>query len=70
MEYCEDAGTCRHVGIARYFGDKGRPRCEWACDVCKEGRGAERRRREGLAEEEWVCSQRESPSFFQGLLDE
>ena len=54
---------CRHEIIAAYFGDEGGHRCEFACDYCKEGGVALKRRKErGLASEEVVFefSQREA----------
>lgn len=64
--YCEDTRTCRHEIIAAYFGEEeevGAERCDFACDYCKEGQVALRRRKEkGLASEAVVFefSQREA----------
>ena len=62
IDYCENTKTCRHAIIAAYFGDEGGHRCDFACDYCKEGEMALKRRKEkGLASEEMAFefSQRE-----------
>lgn len=70
MAYCETVHRCRHDVIAEYFGDENTftqdasagKRCDFACDFCKEGPSALRRRMErGLAPPEDVIefSQRE-----------
>jgi RecQ family ATP-dependent DNA helicase len=62
IDYCEATDKCRHRIIADYFGDGEKPVCEFACDFCKEGGAALKRRKErGLADEEsvWKFSQRE-----------
>ena len=54
VAFCENVSTCRHELVSRYFGDgKDAARCEWACDVCKEGKGRlSARKDKGLATEE------------------
>jgi superfamily II DNA helicase RecQ len=55
IDYCENTKMCRHEIIAAYFGDEGGHRCDFACDYCKEGGVALKRRKErGLASEEVV----------------
>jgi hypothetical protein len=35
VEYCQDAATCRHTALLRYFGEQqGGGRCGTSCDVC------------------------------------
>ena len=53
IEYCEATSKCRHEIISTYFGDGETPACDFACDFCKEGAVALRRRMEkGLATNE------------------
>ncbi|KAK4667067.1 hypothetical protein QC763_305880 [Podospora pseudopauciseta] len=63
VRYCEDTGGCRHAAITKYFGEKEVPKCDFACDWHKDREGLKRRWREGLASEEWVCTQREEGAF-------
>lgn len=64
IAYCENVSACRHRLIAEYFGDKTLPKCEWACDFCKDaasGGGALGKRKEKyLASEEWCATQRQA----------
>ena len=53
IEYCEATDTCRHRIISTYFGDTETPVCDFACDFCKEGAVALKKRKErGLASDE------------------
>ena len=53
IEYCEETGKCRHEIISTYFGDGEMPRCDYACDFCKEGAvGLKKRMERGLATDE------------------
>ena len=67
VDYCEASGECRHRIVQRFFHgkqSKEEVQCEWACDYCKIGRAEIRRRKiEGLADEEWVSTQRERGRF-------
>ena len=56
--YCEATNKCRHRMIADYFGDKEVPPCDFACDWCKDAKGLVKRKEE-LADEEWVSTQRD-----------
>ena len=65
MRYCEETGRCRHGIIGEFFGEKeGEAKCDFACDVCKDKDGVRRRKREGLASEEWVSTQRAREDFY------
>ena len=66
IAFCEATGRCRHELIAEYFaGESGgdeKPKCNYACDHCKEGaEKLKRRMAKGLANEEaaFEFSQRE-----------
>jgi RecQ family ATP-dependent DNA helicase len=63
IEYCEEAGRCRHRLISAYFGEETAPPCDWACDYCKDARGLVRRKELGLASEEWCSTQREAGAY-------
>ena len=65
VEYCEDTKKCRHQFINDFFGEEGVPKCDFACDFCKDKEVLKRRKREGLASEEWVSTQRERGTFFE-----
>jgi RecQ family ATP-dependent DNA helicase len=53
IEYCEETNKCRHKIISTYFGDGEMPVCDYACDFCKEGAVALKKRKErGLATDE------------------
>lgn len=58
VKYCEQTDRCRHVIIGEFFGEKGVEPCKQGCDICMEGEGVKKRKREGLASEEWVSTQR------------
>ena len=64
VEYCEQTERCRHRVISEYFGETEAPKCDLACDFCKDAKGLKRRREEGLASEEWVSTQRERSDFY------
>lgn len=64
VEYCEQTERCRHRVIAEYFGETETPRCDFACDFCKDAKGLKGRKEEGLASEEWVSTQRERSDFY------
>ncbi len=50
--------------VGEFFGEGGKPRCDSACDVCKDKGGVRRGKREGLASEEWVSTQRAREDFY------
>ena len=67
IDFCESDKVCRHKFIAEYFAEGQEPRgadrsrsiiqkdvlCDYACDICKEGTAAVKRRRDrGLASDE------------------
>lgn len=65
MRYCEETSRCRHVVVGDFFGEgEGKARCDFACDVCKDREGVRRRKREGLASEEWVSTQKQREDFY------
>jgi RecQ family ATP-dependent DNA helicase len=53
----------RHQAIAEYFGDKGVPKCEWACDWHKDAKALANAKDRGLASEEWCLTQRQSGAY-------
>lgn len=57
-EYCEATNRCRHKLIAKYFADEETPPCDYACDWCKDADMLVRRKEAGLAEENWIGTQR------------
>ena len=58
VEYCESTSRCRHELINEYFGEKVEPGlCDFCCDYCKDAKGLKRRKKEGLASEEWISTQ-------------
>ena len=64
VKYCEQTDRCRHVIIGDFFGEEGVEPCKQGCDVCLEGPGLKNRKREGLASEEWVSTQRQREDFY------
>lgn len=54
IEFSENTDKCRHKLVSSYFGeDAGAAVCDFACDVCKEGGDALRKRKDkGLATDE------------------
>jgi superfamily II DNA helicase RecQ len=63
IEYCEETGKCRHALISQFFGEREAPQCDYACDWHKEKEGLKKRKREGLASEEWCLTQRQSGAY-------
>ena len=59
VNYCEDTDNCRHKMICRYFGEREVPECDYACDWHKDSKGLKRAKLNGLADEEFVSTQRE-----------
>jgi bloom syndrome protein len=49
--------------VATYFGDNTEVPCDYACDHCKDQKGLEMRKKNGLASEEWCLTQRQSYSY-------
>ncbi|KAI5819414.1 P-loop containing nucleoside triphosphate hydrolase protein [Pyronema omphalodes] len=68
VQYCEDTSTCRHRAVSKYFGDTEPPVCDYACDVCKDRNSVAQAKRNGLAAEEWISTQRESGSLYNGYV--
>ncbi|RMZ91958.1 hypothetical protein DV736_g790, partial [Chaetothyriales sp. CBS 134916] len=74
IEFCENTSRCRHQLVEDYFGqekvaagEEGKTLCDYACDVCKEGKVAlDRRKEKALAAEEeaWEFTQREGPAGY------
>ena len=64
VKYCEDTDRCRHVTIGEFFGEMGVEPCKQGCDICMEGEGLKKTKREGLASEEWVSTQRQREDFY------
>ena len=64
VKYCEQTDRCRHVIIGDFFGEEGVEPCKQGCDVCLEGPSLKNRKREGLASEEWVSTQRQREDFY------
>ncbi len=65
VNYCEGTNKCRHAFINDFFACQEPPVCDFACDWCKDVEGLKRRKREGLASEEWVGTQRERGDFLE-----
>lgn len=64
ISYCEDTARCRHAIIGNFFAEPEPPRCDFACDVCKDAGAVRERKASGLASEEWVGTQREREGFY------
>ena len=64
VKYCEQTDRCRHVIIGEFFGEEGVKPCAQGCDVCMEGQGLKTGKKEGLASEEWVSTQRQRADFY------
>lgn len=62
-DFCESTSMCRHKAICRYFGENEVPVCDFACDWCKDAKGLVRRKDQGLANEEWCTTQRETGAY-------
>jgi len=69
VKYCEQTDRCRHMVIGEFFGEEEVKACDRACDFCMEGEGLKRRKRDGLASEEWVSTQRERNDFYEEGYD-
>lgn len=69
MRYCESTNMCRHAFITRYFGEKGEPSCDYACDYCKDRNDLKLRWRKGLASEQDMSTQHEMGFFTEGVPD-
>ena len=76
VKYCEGTSRCRHEFIREFFGEGvtaagGEKSCDYACDYCKDPKGLKKRKKEGLASEEWVSTQRErgGDSFYEDGCD-
>lgn len=63
IAYCENVDACRHKLIAAYFGDEGKPKCDWACDWHKDAKALAKAKDRGLASEEWCATQRQSGAY-------
>lgn len=63
ISYCESVNSCRHKQIAKYFGEDAIPPCEWACDWHKDAKMLARRKDQGLANEEWIATQRQAGTY-------
>lgn len=63
VEYCEDTDTCRHKMICSYFGESITPECDYACDWHKDIRALKKAKKDGLASEDWMSTQREMGRF-------
>lgn len=68
-EYAESTEMCRHEMICKYFGEKDAPVCTWACDWHKSASALKQRKKDGLASEEWVSTQREMGAFGGWLMN-
>ena len=65
VEYCENTDKCRHAVISEYFREEGQaPKCDFACDWCKDAKGLKKRKEEELASEEWCSTQREREEYY------
>jgi RecQ family ATP-dependent DNA helicase len=63
VNYCEDTESCRQLMISRYFGESELPPCDFACDWHKDKAALRKAKKERLASEEWVSTQREAGHF-------
>ena len=64
VEYCESTEKCRHKIIGEYFGEEQPPKCDFACDWCKDAKGVRKRKEDALSSEEWVSTQRQESGFY------
>ena len=75
-EYCESTRRCKHNMILDYFakpeaangasskdGQQSTTECDYACDHCKDQSDLAERKKSGLAQEEWVSTQRDMGTF-------
>ncbi|KAG9240685.1 recQ family helicase-like protein RecQ [Calycina marina] len=63
IEYCENVEVCKHKLITKYFGEKERPACDYACDFCKDAKTLKKEKNRGLKDEEWISTQRDMGRF-------
>jgi len=63
IDYCENTRACRHALISQYFGDGESASCDWACDWHKDPIGLVNRKDDGLANEEWCATQRQTGAY-------
>jgi RecQ family ATP-dependent DNA helicase len=63
VDYCEETNTCRHKMICKYFGESITPECDYACDWHKDAKALKQAKKDGLASEEWVSTQRDMGRF-------
>ncbi|KAK4610610.1 ATP-dependent DNA helicase Q5 [Fulvia fulva] len=61
--YCENVNGCRHKLIAKYFGEKEAPPCDYACDWHKDPVTLARRKDQDLSSEEWIATQRQTGTY-------
>lgn len=64
VKYSEQTDRCRHMVIGEFFGEDQVKACDRACDFCMDSDGLKKRKRDGLASEEWVSTQRERSDFY------
>lgn len=64
VKYCEETDRCRHMIIGEFFGEENVVACNGACDYCMDGKGLRERKKNGLASEEWVSTQRQRSDFY------
>lgn len=69
VDYCEATTRCRHETICNFFEDWAKPRCEWACDFCKNATELKKRHKAGLASEEWCSTQKENGAYAMDEYD-
>ena len=69
VKYCERTDRCRHMIIGEFFGEEDVKPCSRACDYCMEGQGVEKRKRDELASEQWVSTQRERKDFYGDMYE-
>lgn len=69
IAYCEGTSTCRHKSIANYFGERGTPPCDWACDFHKDSQRMERLKEKNLASEEWCATQMQTGAYDNDVYD-
>jgi RecQ family ATP-dependent DNA helicase len=70
VDYCENTDMCRHQFICKYFGETIKPDCDYACDWHKDVKALKKAKKDGLASEEWVSTQRDAiMGRFDGAYD-
>lgn len=65
--YCESVNMCRHALICKYFGETIKPKCDYACDYCKDPTALKRAKKSGLTSEEWISTQAAEGRFEDGF---